>query len=184
MYLEYHLLTKISDPIFFFFTIFLLVLIEIHFSPATLMTNYLWLRCTSQSLLKFKCHTQSFKPMKINHSIFQSYNKQLHEACSFNYKIYWFKKNIVYLNSFVLYTGKNDICIVKRGMYNSISASFILHLHCASSVSHCIHSFKQQSQWLILCSICYCMAEGSCAEHTCPATCLHHRARAGRDSVC
>lgn len=69
-------------------------------------------------------------------------------------------------------------------MYNSISASFILHLHCASSVSHCIHSFKQQSQWLILRSICYCMAEGSCAEHTCPATCLHHRARAGRDSVC
>lgn len=47
----------------------------------------------------------------------------------------------------------------------------------------------QQSQWIILSgsscgSGCYCMAEGSNAEHTCPATCLHHRARAGRDSVC
>lgn len=30
---------------------------------------------------------------------------------------------------------------------------------------------------------CYCMATGSHAEHTCPATCLHHRARAGRDAV-
>lgn len=53
--------------------------------------------------------------------------------------------------------------------------------HC---VSHCTHSFKLQSQWIILSSICYCMAEGSSAVHTCPATCLHHRARAGRDSVC
>lgn len=53
--------------------------------------------------------------------------------------------------------------------------------HC---VSHCTHSFKQQSQWIILSSICYCMAEGSRAVHPCPATCLHHRARAGRDSVC
>lgn len=184
MYLEYHLLTKISDPKFFFFTSISLGFNWNPFSPATLITNYLWLRCTSQSLLKLKCHTQSFKQMKINHSIFQPYNKQLHEACSFNYKIYWFKKNIVFLNKSVLYTGKNDIYIVKRGMYNSISASFILPLHCASSVSHCIHSFKQQSQWLILSGICYCMAEGSCAEHTCPATCLHHRARAGRDSVC
>lgn len=51
-------------------------------------------------------------------------------------------------------------------------------------VSHCSHSFEQQSQWIILSSICYCMAEGSRAVHTCPATCLHHRARAGRDSVC
>ena len=25
---------------------------------------------------------------------------------------------------------------------------------------------------------------GAAAEHTCPATCLHHRARAGRDAVC
>lgn len=28
------------------------------------------------------------------------------------------------------------------------------------------------------------MAEGSRVVHTCPATCLHHRARAGCDSVC
>lgn len=53
-----------------------------------------------------------------------------------------------------------------------------------SPVSQCTPSFKQQSQWIILSSICYCMAEGSCAVHTCPATCLHHGARAGCDSVC
>lgn len=48
----------------------------------------------------------------------------------------------------------------------------------------------QQSEGFFPCSSrgcgsgrCYCMATGSHAEHTCPATCLHHRARAGRDSV-
>lgn len=53
-----------------------------------------------------------------------------------------------------------------------------------SPVSQCTPSFKQQSQWIILSSICYCMAEGSYAVHTCPATCWHHWARAGCDSVC
>lgn len=49
-----------------------------------------------------------------------------------------------------------------------------------------VRSFMQQSQWFSSSSRssgCCCMAEGSHAEHTCPATCLHHRARAGRDSV-
>lgn len=60
------------------------------------------------------------------------------------------------------------------------------HICTASSrrISRSTRSFKQQSQWIILSSICYCMAEGSRTVHTCPATCLHHRARAGRDSVC
>lgn len=87
------------------------------------------------------------------------------------------------LNNFYSYTVKTDI-IVKIGIHNSISATFTLHLHCAATLRHCIHSYTQQSQWLIPSSICYCMAEGNCAEHTCPATCLHHRARAGRDSEC
>lgn len=39
---------------------------------------------------------------------------------------------------------KKGIHIVKRKVYNSISASFILHLHCASSVSHCIHSLSSK----------------------------------------
>lgn len=101
----------------------------------------------------------------------------------FNHKIYTDYTNAKYTDLSFSYTVKNGIYIVKMGICNSISASLILHLHCASTVRHCIHSFKQQSQWLIPSSICYCMAEGNCAEHTCPATCLHHRARAGRDSV-
>lgn len=71
--------------------------------------------------------------------------------------------------------------------YNDPVKSFILMYICTAlshCVSHCTHSFEQQSQWIILSSICYCMAEGSRTVHTCPATCLHHRARAGRDSVC
>lgn len=48
-----------------------------------------------------------------------------------------------------------------------------------------VGSCMQQSQWIILSgSGCCCTAERSHAAHTCPATCLHHRARAGRDSAC
>lgn len=65
-----------------------------------------------------------------------------------------------------------------------LTASSYICTALSDCVSDCTHSFKQQSQWIILSSICYCMAEGSRAVHTCPATCLHHRARAGRDSVC
>lgn len=102
-------------------------------------------------------------------------------------KIYLLNKNItaqIFFKISFLTIKEIYIYTLKQGVYNSILSSSIPYLHCAPSVSHCIHSFKQQSQWLILRSICYCMAEGSCAVHTCPATCLHHRARAGRDSVC